>query len=96
MKTLLIMCGAGHATSTVVRSKVEAWLKQEGLSGEVTIKQSAVGAEVQNISDGKYDVVVSTTQVPSSIKDKVIMGLGLLTGFGADDVFAKVKAELDK
>lgn len=96
MKTLLIMCGAGHATSTVVRSKFEEWLKKEGLSGEVTIKQSAVGAEIQNISDGKYDVVVSTTQVPDSIKDKVIMGLGLLTGFGADAVFAKVKEELEK
>lgn len=96
MKTLLIMCGAGHATSTVVRSKFETWLKQEGLSNDVTIKQSAVGAEVENISSGKYDVVVSTTQVPAAIKDKVIMGVGLLTGFGADAVFAKVKAELEK
>ena len=31
MKKLLIMCGAGHATSTVVRTKVNRWLKEEGL-----------------------------------------------------------------
>ena len=44
----------------------------------------------------KYDIVISTTQVPENIKDKVIMGLGLLTGFGAEQVFAQVKERLGK
>ena len=94
MKTILIVCGAGHATSTVVRTKIESWLKEEGLSHEVVVKQSSVAAELKNISDDKYDIVVSTTQVPENIKNKVIMGLGLLTGFGADQVFAQVKEKL--
>lgn len=46
---LLIMCGAGHATSTVVRTKVNRWLKEEGLENQVEIKQSAVGQELESI-----------------------------------------------
>ena len=38
-----------------------------------------------------YDAVVSTTIVPDSVKDKVINGLGLLTGIGADKIFEDVK-----
>lgn len=96
MKTILIMCGAGHATSTVVHSKVGRWLESEGLEGTVQVKQSAVTREVENISNGVYDVVVSTTQVPDSIKNKVINGIALLTGIGTDAVFAQIKAELEK
>lgn len=96
MKRMLIMCGAGHATSTVVRSKVDRWLDSEGLQGKVEIKQSAVSREVENIMQGAYDIVVSTTQVPEEIKDKVINGISLLTGVGSDKVFAEIKAELEK
>ena len=42
------------------------------------------------------DIVVSTTLVPDSIKDKVINGVPLLTGVGADAVFAKVKEAILK
>lgn len=95
MKKLLIMCGAGHATSTIVRSKVEDWLKSEGLADKVTIKQSAVGNEVDNIAGGAYDIVLSTTQVPVSIQDKVINGIGLLAGMGAKPVFAELKKQIE-
>lgn len=96
MKTLLIICGAGHATSTVVRTKVENWLASEGLKDKVVVKQSSVGAELANITADKYDIVISTTQVPENIKSKVIMGLNLLTGFGADQVYTKIKEEIEK
>lgn len=94
MKKLLIMCGAGHATSTIVRSKVEDWLKSEGLADQVTIKQSAVGNEITNIASGSYDIVLSTTQVPSSIQTQVISAIGLLTGMGADKVFDEIKKQI--
>ena len=91
MKTIMIICGAGHATSTVVRTKVESWLKSEGLASEVEVKQSSIGAQAKDIAADKYDIVISTTQVPENI-----MGLGLLTGFGAEQVFAQVKERLGK
>ena len=75
MKKLLILCGAGLATSTVVRTKVNRWLKEEGLENLVEIKLSAVGQELESKKNGENDIVLSTSQVPDDIKDKVIMGV---------------------
>ena len=90
------MCGAGHATSTVVRAKVEDWLKAQGLSNKVTIKQSAVGDEIDNIKNDRYDIVISTTVVPDNIKSKIINGVALLTGIGSDKVYDEVKKEIEE
>lgn len=92
MKKLLIMCGTGVATSTVVTGKVKEWLKEKGLENDVRLYQSKVADEMNKIDE--YDVIVSTTVVPDSIKDKVIMGLPLLTGISADAMFAEIEAKI--
>lgn len=92
MKKMMIMCGSGVATSTVVMGKIKNWLADEDLSDKVTLYQSKVAEEVNHIDD--YDVVVSTTLVPESIKSKVINGVPLLTGINADKVFLEIKKEL--
>lgn len=94
MKKLLVMCGSGIATSTVVTNKLKEWLKTNGMDKEVTIIQSKVASEVNRIDD--YDAVVSTTAVPDKIKDKVIPGLPLLTGMGVDAMYEDLKAQLSK
>lgn len=94
MKKLLIMCGTGIATSTVVKGKVEQWLKDNNLSQEVKIYQSKVSDEIGRIDE--YDVVLSTTLVPNNIKDKVIDGVPLLTGIGVDSMYEKVLAEIQR
>lgn len=94
MKKLLIMCGSGIATSTVVAGKVRDWLKENGLQDEVKIYQSKVSDEVNNVDD--YDAVISTTTVPDKIKDKVIFGLPLLTNVGTDEMWTQLKKELEK
>lgn len=88
------MCGTGIATSTVVKGKVEQWLKDNGLSQEVKIYQSKVSDEIGRIDE--YDVVLSTTLVPNNIKDKVIDGVPLLTGIGVDNMYDKVLAEIKR
>lgn len=95
MKKMLIMCGAGHATSTIVHAKVNDWLEENGFKNEVEIKQSAVSQEVDNIRNGVYDIVISTTIVPDEIKNKVINGVALLTGIGTEQVWSQVKAALE-
>lgn len=92
MKKLLVVCGAGHATSTIAVAKVKAWLEKEGYENEVTIYQSKIADELNRIDD--YDAVISTTIVPDSIKDKVINGLGLLTGINSDQILNDVKERL--
>lgn len=91
MKTLLIVCGAGHATSTIAVAKVQEWLNQNKYT-DVKIYQSKLADELNKIDD--YDAVVSTTIVADSIKDKVINGLPLLTGVGVDQLYADLKERL--
>jgi len=92
MKKLLIMCGTGVATSTVVTGKIKDWLKNNGLDKEVTLYQSKVADEMNKIDD--YDAIVTTTVVPDKIKSKVINGVPLLTGIGADEVYDEIKRQL--
>ena len=91
MKTLLIVCGAGHATSTIAVAKVQEWLNQNK-NTEVKIYQSKLADELNKMDD--YDAVISTTIVADSIKDKVINGLPLLTGVGVDQLYADLKERL--
>lgn len=93
MKKLLVICGAGHATSTIAVSKINKWLEAENYTDQVKIYQSKIADELNKMDD--YDAVVSTTTVPDSVKDKVINGLGLLTGIGADKIFEDVKTRLE-
>lgn len=92
MKKLLIVCGAGHATSTIAVAKVSSWLEKEGYKDQVKIYQSKIADELNRIDD--YDAVISTTIVPDSIKSKVIQGLPLLNGMGVDKVYEQVKERL--
>ncbi|HEX5352097.1 MAG TPA: PTS sugar transporter subunit IIB [Trichococcus sp.] len=92
MKKLLIMCGTGVATSTIVTNKVKEWLRGKGLTDQVKLYQSKIADEMKRIDD--YDIIVSTTVVPDSIKAKVIMGLPLLTGFGTEEMYAEIERKI--
>ncbi|MFB1050008.1 PTS sugar transporter subunit IIB [Paraliobacillus sp. JSM ZJ581] len=92
MKKLLIMCGTGVATSTVVTGKIKDWLKEKGLDKDVALYQSKVADEMNKIDD--YDAIVTTTVVPDKIKDRVINGVPLLTGIGADQVYEELERQL--
>lgn len=91
MKTLLIVCGAGHATSTIAVAKVQEWLDANKYT-DVKIYQSKLADELNKIDD--YDAIISTTIVSDSIKDKVIPGLPLLTGVGVDQLYIDLKERL--
>ncbi|ALS00505.1 PTS galactitol transporter subunit IIB [Enterococcus silesiacus] len=92
MKKMLIMCGTGVATSTIVTNKVKEWLKAKGYENDVRLYQSKVADEMNRIDD--YDIIVSTTVVPDKIKDKIIMGLPLLTGMGTEEMYQEIEAKI--
>lgn len=94
MKKILVICGAGHATSTIAVSKIKKWLEDNNLDSDAKIYQSKIADEPNKFDD--YDVVVSTTVVPDSVKEKVINGVALLTGVGIDKVFEQIRKELEK
>jgi len=93
-KKLLIMCGTGVATSTVVTGKMKTWLKENGLEDKVALHQSKISDELNRIDD--YDIIVSTTIVPDDIRDKVIDGVPLLTGMGLDEMYDRIEEKINQ
>lgn len=89
-KRVLIVCGTGVATSTVVADRVRRHLDQRGI--DATVDQTKV-TELHRGAAG-YDVVVATTQVPSGVTAPVVKGLPFLTGVGVDTALAEVEQHL--
>jgi PTS system galactitol-specific IIB component len=89
-KRILVICGTGVATSTVVVQKIRDYCKANGF--DVAISQAAVADTLRgNLA---ADFIVATTQVPSSVTIPVIAGLPFLTGIGLDAVYAQIAAQI--
>ena len=92
MKTLMVVCGSGIATSTVVEGKIRDYLDSKGLLDKVKMLKGNIAEQINHVDD--YDAFVSTTVVPDDVKDKVISGLPILTGVGADKVYEQIVNKL--
>ncbi|MDO5146025.1 MAG: PTS sugar transporter subunit IIB [Eubacteriales bacterium] len=94
MKTILVACGSGVATSTVANQKITSFLDENGWKGQYKIVQCQV-SEVSEKSKSA-DFCVATTVVTGEVSCPVIPGLPLLTGIGVDGLFQSVLAEMQK
>ena len=90
-KRILVICGTGVATSTVVVQKIRSFCADNGF--DATISQGAVA----DLLSGRVnaDFIVATTQVPSSVTVPVIHGLPFLTGIGVDAVHQQIRAQFE-
>lgn len=91
MKKILIICGTGVATSTVVAAKVREHLATRGI--EARVEQGKVMDLVGR--DAEADLVVATTDVPSTVTVPVVRAVALLTGVGQDAVLEEIVAQLE-
>ncbi len=82
MKKVLLACGTGICTSTTAANKLMGELAKRGKDKEIEITQCKV-AEAPSKAEN-FDLLVATTQVPSTIQIPVVMGLPFLTGIGMD------------
>lgn len=85
-KRILVVCGTGVATSTVVVKKITDYVASKGY--DATVQQGKVADLLRGV-DGA-DFIIATTQVPSSVTIPVIQGLPFLTGMGVDKVYAQI------
>ena len=92
MKTLMVVCGSGIATSTVVEGKIRDFLDSKGVLDKVKMYKGNIAEQINHIDE--YDAFVSTTVVPDDVTDKVISGLPVLTGVGADKVYDEILIKL--
>lgn len=86
MKKVLVVCGTGVATSTVVVSKVRDFLEAEGIVAQ--IQQGKVMDLVGSGVDA--DLIVSTTDVPDSVTIPVVRALSLITGMGQEGTLREI------
>ncbi|MFQ7076138.1 MAG: PTS galactitol transporter subunit IIB [Clostridia bacterium] len=71
MKTILVACGTGIATSTVAAKKCEGICKEAGIQVKtVQCKAAEAASKVKVI---KPDVIVGTTDNPGDIGDTVLL-----------------------
>lgn len=90
MKKILVICGTGVATSTMVASSIKDHLAGEGIDAQVS------QGKVMDLLSGDPDVdlIVATTTVPDTITVPVVAGLPFLTGIGQDATLAEIVSHL--
>lgn len=87
MKRVLVACGNGIATSTVVASKIREYCEANGCPIQIT--QCKV-TEVHG-KGNDYDLVVTSGKFKDEdVKTPVIMAINLLTGIGEEDTLQQI------
>ncbi|ARI75342.1 PTS sugar transporter subunit IIB [Halobacillus mangrovi] len=91
-KQVLVACGAGIATSTVVNGAIEEMAKENNLSVDlVQIKISEVGGYVDTA-----DLLVTTAMTQKDYPFPVINARSFLTGIGTEDTKKEILTALQK
>jgi PTS system galactitol-specific IIB component len=91
MKKVLVACGNGIATSTVVATKIKEKCEDYGIPVSVTqCKLLEVDSKVDN-----YDLLVTTGKFQGeNIKIPVIGAMSLLTGMGEEETLEEIMSYL--
>ena len=92
-KIILVACGAGIATSTVVCEKVENLIRDNNLNARVVQCKIVEAASKQNDAD----LIVSTTILPTEYSIPAIRATGYITGIGTEkldqEIISIIKSE---
>lgn len=84
-KNVLIVCGTGVATSTVVKERVQEALPEHGITVGTIDKAKATEAP-SKANSGKYDAIVTTTSLNEKRYDiPVYHTTAFMTGIGQDE-----------
>lgn len=78
--TIIVACGAGIATSTVVCERVEKLLKENNVNAEVV--QCKI-SEVASRQEGA-DLIISTTILPTTYNIPSLIATSYITGIGME------------
>lgn len=73
---VLVACGAGIATSTVVMKKIEALFSKHQIDVEFRQIKIAEAASLQN----DYNMLITTTMLPTTYDIPAIKAMSFLTG----------------
>lgn len=91
-KRVLVACGAGIATSTVVAKTIEEMAKASGI--DIDVKQVKI-SEIGFYEDDA-DLLVTTARIQKPYKFPIIQAQSFLTGIGVEDTKKKILEALSK
>lgn len=77
---VLIACGSGIATSTVIANRVKDLLTENGY--RVKVEQTKV-VEVEKRAP-EFDLIVASTQIPKTIMTPYVFAINYLTGINKE------------
>lgn len=91
MKNIVIACGAGLATSSMVRDRIEECLNDRG------VKVNVIQARLSELAgmDNQADLFITTMKVNETFKTPLIHGSAFLTGMNEDAVVDEIIAALE-
>ncbi|WP_251554628.1 PTS sugar transporter subunit IIB [Neobacillus muris] len=81
MKTIIIACGAGVATSTIIVDRVNTLLRENNIQAKII--QCMIG-DIDGHADSA-DVIVTSMKLDKKYNAPVIMGLSFITGIGKEE-----------
>lgn len=89
-KKVLVACGTGIATSTVVVERVERLLKENNINADVEqIKISEAKSKQAGV-----DLIVSTTMLPTVYDVPTVIATGYISGINVEQLDEKILAAL--
>lgn len=91
MKKILVACGNGIATSTVVASKIEEYLAENNVKAQIDKTKLL---EVRS-SGNDYDLVVTTGTFGGELNVPIINGMSLLTGINQEATLEEILETLN-
>ena len=83
-KTVVIACGAGLATSSMVRDKIEEVLSENN------IRANIIQTTLLEGYDDKADIFITTMKINSDYTTPVVHGSAFLTGINEETVIEQI------
>lgn len=90
MKTILVACGSGIATSTAIVGALREFLDEKGIN--CNIEQCSI-LEIEEYQD-RCDFIVSSSKLHKDYSIPNINGVAFLTGIGLDETKEAILKEL--
>lgn len=95
MKKVLVVCGNGIASSSVMLAELQDYLNDQSVS-DVNLDKKSLMDCTDEVFNG-YDLIVSSTKLDKpNVTTPIIVGTALLTGINEDSVLEEIKDELIK
>jgi len=92
---VLVVCGNGIASSSVMLAELQDYLNDQSVS-DVNLDKKSLMDCTDDVFNS-YDLIVSSTKLDKpNVTTPIIVGTALLTGINEDSVLEEIKGELIK